>query len=196
MKTISHEIVSDTIIVNKSKFIGFTYILESKKDISKKIKIIQSIHPSCCHIAYAYQLKVNKSIDQYFNDDGEPSGTAGKPLLNILEKKDIINTFLAVIRYYGGVNLGTGGLARAYSKAGMMALSQSKVVNLLPIKIYLINIKYNMLDKISHVIYSDKGIILDKNFNDEIQLHVKITNDTYKKILNLFPLIKIKEITN
>ncbi len=75
-------------------------------------------------------------------------------------------------------------MARAYSKAGMMALSQSKVVNLLPIKIYLINIKYNMLDKISHVIYSDKGIILDKTFNDEIQLHVKITNDTYKKILN------------
>jgi putative IMPACT (imprinted ancient) family translation regulator len=129
LKIISLESTSEDLIINKSKFIGLSFIITTRDSALEKIKCLQSAHPSCSHIAYAYQTYLGNSIEPYFNDAGEPSGTAGKPLLNILENQNIVNTCLAVVRYYGGVNLGTGGLARAYSKAGMLALKRSKVTD-------------------------------------------------------------------
>lgn len=195
MKIISLESTSEDLIINKSKFIGLSFIITTRDSALEKIKCLQSAHPSCSHIAYAYQTYLGNSIEPYFNDAGEPSGTAGKPLLNVLENKNIINTCLAVVRYYGGVNLGTGGLARAYSKAGMLALKRSKVSDFTLNNYYLLSFKYSMLDSITHVIYSNNGSIIDKQFTEEIQLKVKITPKGVQEIVARFPLINIEEIS-
>ena len=166
MKIISLESTSEDLIINKSKFIGLSFIITTRDSALEKIKCLHSAHPSCSHIAYAYQTYLGNSIEPYFNDAGEPSGTAGKPLLNVLENKNIINTCLAVVRYYGGINLGTGGLARAYSKAGMLALKRSKVADFTLNNYYLLSFKYSMLDSITHVIYSNNGSIIDKQFTE------------------------------
>ena len=195
MKIISLESTSEDLIINKSKFIGLSFIITTRDSALEKIKCLQSAHPSCSHIAYAYQTYSGNSIEPYFNDAGEPSGTAGKPLLNVLENKNIINTCLAVVRYYGGINLGTGGLARAYSKAGMLALKRSKVTDFVLNNYYLLSFKYSMLDSITHVIYSNNGSIVDKQFTEEIQLKVKITPKGVQEIVARFPLINIEEIS-
>ena len=195
MKIISLESTSEDLIINKSKFIGLSFIITTRDSALEKIKCLQSAHPSCSHIAYAYQTYSGNSIEPYFNDAGEPSGTAGKPLLNILENQNIVNTCLAVVRYYGGINLGTGGLARAYSKAGMLALKRSKVSDFTLNNYYLLSFKYSMLDSITHVIYSNNGSIVDKQFTEEIQLKVKITPKGVQEIVARFPLINIEEIS-
>jgi len=195
LKIISLESTSEDLIINKSKFIGLSFIITTRDSALEKIKCLQSAHPSCSHIAYAYQTYSGNSIEPYFNDAGEPSGTAGKPLLNILENQNIVNTCLAVVRYYGGINLGTGGLARAYSKAGMLALKRSKVSDFTLNNYYLLSFKYSMLDSITHVIYSNNGSIIDKQFTEEIQLKVKITPKGAQEIVARFPLINIEEIS-
>jgi len=195
LKIISLESTSEDLIINKSKFIGLSFIITTRDSALEKIKCLQSAHPSCSHIAYAYQTYSGNSIEPYFNDAGEPSGTAGKPLLNILENQNIVNTCLAVVRYYGGINLGTGGLARAYSKAGMLALKRSKVSDFTLNNYYLLSFKYSMLDSITHVIYSNNGSIVDKQFTEEIQLKVKITPKGVQEIVARFPLINIEEIS-
>ncbi len=195
MKIISLESTSEDLIINKSKFIGLSFIITTRDSGLKKIKCLHSAHPSCSHIAYAYHTYLCNSIEPYFNDAGEPSGTAGKPLLNILENQNIVNTCLAVVRYYGGINLGTGGLARAYSKAGMLALKRSKVSDFTLNNYYLLSFKYSMLDSITHVIYSNNGSIIDKQFTEEIQLKVKITPKGVQEIVARFPLINIEEIS-
>ena len=195
MKIISLESTSEDLIINKSKFIGLSFIITTRDSALEKIKCLQSAHPACSHIAYGYQIYSGKTLKPYFNDAGEPAGTAGKPLLNILENQNIVNTCLAVVRYYGGINLGTGGLARAYSKAGMLALKRSKVTDFILNNYYLLSFKYSMLDSITHVIYSNNGSIVDKQFTEEIQLKVKITPKGAQEIVVRFPLINIEEIS-
>lgn len=163
----------------------------SREVFLKAIDNIFKNMPSANHIAFAYQIKTNHGIDLYFNDAGEPLGTAGKPLLNILEKKNIVNSGIAVVRFYGGVNLGTGGLARAYTQAGMLALTQTKFCSYTENKLYLLSIKYNILDVISHVIYTNNGKIIDKVFSEKISLKVSLSEEAYKNIMNKFPTLSI-----
>ena len=95
------------------------------------------------------------------------------------------------MRFYGGVNLGTGGLARAYTQAGMLALTQTKFCSYTENKLYLLSIKYNILDVISHAIYMNNGKIIDKVFSEKISLKVSLSEEAYKNIMNKFPTLSI-----
>lgn len=103
--------------VKKSKFYSQAYSVQSKEEIEKILEDLQKEHKKATHICYAYVLPNTAK----FCDDGEPSGTAGRPIFNVLEKKKLQNTLIVVIRYFGGVKLGAGGLTRAYSKSASIA---------------------------------------------------------------------------
>ena len=148
------------LIVNKSKFIGYSIIADSREQFLNRVSEIKKINLSLSHTVYGLRIKKN-IIEPYFSDDGEPSGTAGRPLINILESKKIINGGLVVVRYYGGINLGMGGLARAYSQAGIKVLLMSKLINYIEQFKFLLTIEYNTLDYITKVINDNKGVILD-----------------------------------
>ena len=139
------------LIVNKSKFIGYSVIAHSREGFLARVREIRINNPSAGHAVYGMLIKKN-TIEPYFSDDGEPSGTGGRPLISILEAKKIINGGLVVVRYYGGINLGMGGLARAYSQTGLKAILASKVDNFIELYDYILTIKYNILDIISKVI--------------------------------------------
>jgi len=185
---------SEELVVNKSKFVGYALSAQSRREFLAHIHKIHNANPGCNHIAFAYQIKTKSGVDSYFNDAGEPSGTAGKPLLNILEMKHFANSGLAVVRFYGGINLGTGGLARAYSKAGMMALAKAKVTPFIDLYYYDLLIKYNMLDKITNVILKNNGTILDKNFGENIALRIKLTKEGVNEIMMHYPSISMEPI--
>ncbi len=101
------------IIIKKSKFISFLFEIKKLEDINKIINELKIEHKKATHICYAYKIDNNVK----FYDDGEPSGTAGKPIYNIIEKKNLNNILIVVIRYFGGIKLGAGGLLRAYSNS-------------------------------------------------------------------------------
>ena len=194
MKIPVKEATSEEYLINKSKFIGFVIPGDLKTLFLDRIHELQMDHHSANHIAFAYRIKTSNGIDDYFNDAGEPSGTAGRPLLNILQNQNLINTCLAVVRYYGGVNLGTGGLARAYSKAAMMAIDQAEFKDFIKLNYYRIILEYNMLDNLTDKLLKENAEIIDKHFEENIVLKVKMTESAFKNIQSQFSLIKITPI--
>ena len=182
------------LIVNKSKFIGYSIIADSREQFLNRVSEIKKINLSLSHTVYGLRIKKN-IIEPYFSDDGEPSGTAGRPLINILESKKIINGGLVVVRYYGGINLGMGGLARAYSQAGIKVLLTSKLINYIEQFEFLLTIKYNSLDYITKVINDNKGVILDRIFDQSITLKIKISTRTKGLILKKFPMVNIQSLS-
>ena len=181
------------LIVNKSKFIGYSIIADSREQFLNRVSEIKKINLSLSHTVYGLRIKKN-IIEPYFSDDGEPSGTAGRPLINILESKKIINGGLVVVRYYGGINLGMGGLARAYSQAGIKVLLMSKLINYIEQFEFLLTIEYNTLDYITKVINDNKGVILDRIFDQSITLKIKISTRTKGLILKKFPMVNIQSL--
>lgn len=181
------------LIVNKSKFIGYSVIVNSREDFLGRLREIKTINSSASHAVYGLRIKKN-TIEPYFSDDGEPSGTGGRPLISILESKKIINCGLVVVRYYGGINLGMGGLARAYSQAGLRAILASKLNNFIELFEYIFIIKYNYLEMISKVILDNNGMIIDRKFDQNITLKVKVSDATREIIKNKFPMIEINSL--
>lgn len=104
-------IKNNEILIKKSKFLGFLYEISNLEEIKEILNNLKKEHKKATHICYAYKVGVNAK----YSDDGEPSGTAGKPIYNIIEKKNLNNILIVVIRYFGGIKLGAGGLFRAYS---------------------------------------------------------------------------------
>jgi len=182
------------LIVNKSKFIGYSIIADSREQFLNRVSEIKKMNLSLSHTVYGLRIKKN-IIEPYFSDDGEPSGTAGRPLINILESKKIINGGLVVVRYYGGINLGMGGLARAYSQAGIKVLLMSKLINYIEQFEFLLTIEYNTLDYITKVINDNKGVILDRIFDQSITLKIKISTRTKGLILKKFPMVNIQSLS-
>ncbi len=172
---------SHTIILKKSEFITELYRVFSVDEFNTILKDAKKRHPKATHICTAYRIQqLEKS-----NDDGEPSGTAGLPMLEVLRKQNIIDGCALVIRYYGGIQLGAGGLTRAYSGSVAQAIEKVKL-----------NPIVNMIDTIIEfpITYTDiilnrlKDIqILNKSFTDTVQLTIRSINDDY--------LLDLKEIT-
>ena len=161
-----------------------------KESLNIRIKIN---NPSAGHAVYGLLIKKN-TIEPHFSDDGEPSGTGGRPLISILESKDIINGGLVVVRYYGGINLGMGGLARAYSQAGSKAILVSRLDNFIELNDYILSIKYNDLNFIYKVIHDNKGVIIDRNFAQNVTLKIRVSASTKALIEKKFPTTKIQSL--
>ena len=181
------------LIVNKSKFIGYSVIANSREAFLARVREIKLNNSSAGHAVYGLLIKKN-TIEPHFSDDGEPSGTGGRPLISILESKKIINGGLVVVRYYGGINLGMGGLARAYSQAGSKAILASRLDNFIELNDYILTIKYNSLDLIYKVIDENKGVILDRNFDQKVTLKIRVSTSTKALLEKKFPTTKIQSL--
>ena len=103
------------LVINKSRFIGIMQELTCEDDIAKTLNAVKLEHKKATHICYAYVYSVDKVLEKC-SDDGEPKGTAGAPIMNVIKKRGVKNTIIIVVRYFGGIKLGAGGLVRAYSK--------------------------------------------------------------------------------
>jgi len=108
--------------IKKSIFIGIYENVTSVNEVEEKFENLKKEHKRATHICFAYKIKLNGVEQVKFFDDGEPTGTAGRPILSVIEKKGLFNIVVFVVRYFGGVKLGSGGLLRAYSKTTSMVL--------------------------------------------------------------------------
>ncbi|MBQ1459199.1 YigZ family protein [Butyrivibrio fibrisolvens] len=149
---------SDEIEIKKSRFIGQAYPIQSAQDAETIIKSVEKKYWDARHNCYAYILGEGSEV-QRFSDNGEPSGTAGKPILEVLQGAGLTNTLIIVTRYFGGTLLGTGGLVRAYTQASQAAIAASKTAVMTYGQKITFNIGYDMVDKIQHA-FGQMGIEL------------------------------------
>ncbi len=166
--SISNEVVTSEIIINKSRFLGFATYIENAEQAENFIKNLRTEHKEARHVCFAYRLKNTSKA----SDDGEPSGTAGKPILQVLEKQNLFNLVVVVVRYFGGIKLGAGGLLRAYTGAVTECLANAKKVEWFPAKIYKIVLKYSDYKPFLNKIKGRNIHILETNFDNEPNLKI------------------------
>ncbi|SNR70980.1 uncharacterized protein, YigZ family [Methylobacillus rhizosphaerae] len=152
--------------INKSRFVASADYCADERAVALALRRLAGAHQSAHHLAYAFRIKTPQGIVQRFSDAGEPSGTAGKPVLQFLEGRDLINVCVGVIRYYGGINLGTGGLARAYGGTAKMALDAAQIGPFVEMQKIRIDLDYKQLDIFTREIARMNGEILDKTFGE------------------------------
>ena len=188
MYTIKNNNISELIIKN-SKFICYLYKVKNTNEISEILNNIKQEHKDATHHCYAYIIDdIKKS-----SDDGEPGGTAGIPILKVLESQELTNIIAIVVRYFGGIKLGAGGLVRAYTKSVTSSLTKENIVSL--IKGYNIDIEfnYNQTKEIEHLLKDTK--INNKEFNDLIKYNIDIESNFLETIKNYsIKYSNIKEI--
>ena len=149
-KTLRQE-AADEVIINKSRFIGYACPCETEEEALAFLNKIRTKHKDATHNCYAYVIGRNAGIMRY-SDDGEPGGTAGLPMMEVLKAQGIVNCCVVVTRYFGGVLLGAGGLVRAYTQGAVIALKAAQVVIMEPSQRYLCEVAYPLWDRVTHAL--------------------------------------------
>ncbi|MFP4600628.1 MAG: IMPACT family protein [Persicimonas sp.] len=161
--------------VDKSRFIGRALPIASEDEAFAYIEEVKKEHYDARHVCYAFRVGRGAQTVDRSNDDGEPARTAGLPMWQILEGRGITDTLVVVIRYYGGVKLGTGGLARAYREAARRALDAAGVVERFPQTRVTLSVPYSMHGKIEHVLDEFDGARqLDADFAADVTLELSV----------------------
>ena len=164
------------LIEKKSRFIANAIYVENKTEAENKIKEIKKKFYDAKHHCFAYRILDNESIYEKSSDDGEPSGTAGSPLLNILQKNNFCNMLIIVTRYFGGILLGTGGLVRAYSGAAAGAIENCSKINIEKGTEYSLIVDYTNFKKIQYYCKINKITINSIQYGENIICKATIPN--------------------
>ena len=181
-KTIKQD-TSAEIVEKKSKFIANVFYVETVEQAEEKVKEIKKKYFDARHNCFAYSIFTKEGIINRFSDDGEPSGTAGGPMLNILNGKELTNVVVIVTRYFGGILLGTGGLIRAYTGAIQEALSKIQEVKKdLGLEVAL-KTTYQDLEKLKYYLKQNEIEITSAEYNEDVEVFVDITEEKYTKLL-------------
>ena len=182
-KTIKNN-ASSELIEKKSKFIGNIFYIESLEEAEEIIKQINKKYFDARHNCYALSVYTENGVVNRFSDDGEPSGTAGGPMLNILNSKGISNVLVIVTRYFGGILLGTGGLVRAYSETANNALESTEIIQKdLGLEVEF-EISYSDLQKLKYYFEKQNIKIVDSTFEENVKIIFEITKQNLNNILD------------
>lgn len=166
-----------------SKFFGYAYPIESEEEVKPLIEILKKQHPHAVHYCYAYQLGAEK-IQYRTNDDGEPSGTAGIPIYGQIQSFGLTNLLVVVVRIYGGIKLGVGGLISAYKTSAQITLESCEIIEKTIDVPFLISFDYKNMNKVMRVIKEKKLDIVSQEMeiNEENNLPIgKIVIKSRKK---------------
>jgi uncharacterized YigZ family protein len=156
-----------------SKFLAFTYPIASESDAKPIVAKLKTEHPKANHHCWAMRLSPDRSVFK-LNDDGEPSGTAGRPILNILLSRDLTNILVVVVRYFGGTLLGVPGLINAYKQATEDALNQAAIVEKTVNDIYSIFFNYLQMNDIMRLVKEEDISIMHQQFDNDCTLQISV----------------------
>jgi len=171
------------IIEKKSRFIATIKKVENTKQAQIALDEIRKKYKDASHNTYAYCVN-QKNINQKYSDDKEPQGTAGLPILEIINHNKIENVLIVVTRYFGGTLLGIGGLVRAYSKAAVEVVKKAKVVKKKACQLTTIKCDYSLLGKVKNYIIENNISIIETNFLEQVILTVLLPEDCKDRIIN------------
>jgi uncharacterized YigZ family protein len=165
-----------------SRFIGYAFPFQSELEIKDILTGLRSEHPKARHFCWAYRLTTNKSVFRV-NDDGEPAGSAGRPILNTILSENLTNVLVVVVRYFGGTLLGVPGLIHAYKAATTEALGNAKVVTRTVDNVYLITFHYAATNQVMKIVKDERLRLLNQRFDLNCELEVEIRESKTQEIV-------------
>ncbi|MGJ0486177.1 MAG: YigZ family protein [Methylomicrobium sp.] len=176
--------------IKKSRFIGMIFPCRDEQTVVRHLKHLHEEYPDATHIVYAYRLKTPQGFVYRFHDAGEPSGTAGKPIFQHLEGKNLIDVLLVVIRYFGGIKLGAGGLTRAYGNAAKRVIDEAEVEPFIEMATVKLSVTYSQLQPLEYLLKKLYGHIVDQQFAERINLVLELPLEQVPTLQQSFPLLE------
>jgi len=171
-----------------SKFFGFAFPVSSTEDVKLRLEEIKALHPTARHICYAYLLGEN--ADEYrANDDGEPNGSAGLPILNQIKSNEVTNVLVAVIRYFGGTKLGVSGLINAYKEAATLALSKAKVIEVVPMASIHVKFPHSSIGEVERIVRQNCYSIVSQEFSVDCKWTISCKRENYEECQSALSLV-------
>lgn len=177
-----------------SKFFGYAFPVKNEAEIEERLEEIKSKHHKARHWCYAWQL--GKLETRYrANDDGEPSNSAGMPIYGQIQSFDVTNILIIVVRYFGGVKLGVGGLINAYRTAAQLALESAPIVRRTVDETFIVKFDYPEMNKVMQIIKQNNLNVIDQKLELDCQIFISVRKKEAEKIYELFDQIYKVEIS-
>jgi len=173
-----------------SKFLGYAYPIISDQDIKNIIADLKKEHPKANHHCWAIRWSTDRSVFK-LNDDGEPSGTAGRPILNTLLSKNITNVGVVVVRYFGGTLLGVPGLINAYKSATELTLVEAKIIEKTVNDVYTIVFGYLQMNEVMRIVKDDNLQLLEQAFDNSCSIKVSVRKMQVEQVIS-----KLQKLTS
>jgi uncharacterized YigZ family protein len=182
--------------IKKSRFIALAKHISNRESGMDWLNQVKTSYPDARHHCWAYLIgSPSCPTNAGMSDDGEPSGTAGKPILAILQHKAVGDIMVIVVRYFGGIKLGAGGLTRAYSQAAQSVMSKLMIQNLIPMQRLRIACDYAQEQRIRHWVAQHQGAIIEVNYDEPISIEINLPQTavmTLTKQLSVIPQVMIQ----
>ena len=170
--------------IKKSRFIARAGYIRSKEAMKGLLELMQQDYPDARHYCWAYQIgDPTCAVTAAMNDAGEPSGTAGKPILNVIQHKKLGDVFVIVARYFGGIKLGAGGLVRAYSGATEQVLAKIQRISQSPMLSYELTMPFAKEQLVRHILSTESARITGVTYVEEVKLIAELSLQDVEKIL-------------
>ncbi|WP_394752569.1 IMPACT family protein [Crenothrix sp.] len=173
--------------IKKSRFIGVVIPCIDVQEVQNSLKQLALEYADASHIAFAYRLKTENGLIYRFYDAGEPTGTAGKPIFQHIEGKNLINLTIAVIRYFGGIKLGAGGLMRAYGNTARDVIEAAQISPYIELASIQLTLDYQQLQPLEFLLKKLDGVILKQEFGGQIQLVIQLPAENTHPLFQSFP---------
>jgi YigZ family protein len=175
--------------IKKSKFLAFAYPISDKEEIMFHVKQLRQLYPDARHHCLAYILgDPNNTIHAGFDDDGEPNGTAGRPMLNVLQHKTIGNVLVVVVRYFGGIKLGAGGLTRAYSTVVGLLVDKMDLVYFVAQTSLSLLADFADEAQVRYLVAQAQGEIVLVEYQQQVKLKIKLAQEKRTNFINQLPI--------
>ncbi|GAP06521.1 uncharacterized protein, YigZ family [Anaerolinea thermolimosa] len=171
-------------VVEKSKFIATAGPAFSVEEARSSIQNIRNEFPDATHHVPAFIIGHGAGVTMHCSDDGEPSGTAGRPILAVLQGSGLGDIWIVVTRYFGGIKLGTGGLVRAYSEAAKEVLAVLPVAEKVVVSDVMMTIPYSLFERTRKLIEEFQGVILDEDFAGDVTISVRLREENVSMFCN------------
>ena len=172
-----------TLEIKKSQFLGFGFAIDSREQLMFHVEQLRSQYPDARHVCYGYIIgDPHNTTSAGFYDDGEPSGTAGKPILNVLQHKGIGNCVVIVVRYFGGIKLGAGGLTRAYSSTAQAVVDNMNLHAFVPLSVIIIETDFANESFVRHTLDGFNATILKVDYGKNVVLTVELAQKSVQAL--------------
>ena len=185
-KTIAAPIEEVIFKEKSSKFLGYAFPVTSEEEIKAHLEAVKKAHFSARHWCYAWQLGYGRHQRYRANDDGEPNNTAGIPIYGQIQSFELTNVLVIVVRYFGGIKLGVGGLVQAYKTTAQLTLQETEIEEKLITEELVINFDYPLMNKVMRIVKEQNLTITAQHLTESCELHLAIRQSDYAKIEEIF----------
>ena len=185
-KTIAAPVEEVIFKEKSSKFLGYAFPVTSEEEIKAHLEAVKKVHFSARHWCYAWQLGYGRHQRYRANDDGEPNNTAGIPIYGQIQSFELTNVLVIVVRYFGGIKLGVGGLVQAYKTTAQLTLQETEIEEKLITEELVINFDYPLMNKVMRVVKEQNLTVTAQHLTESCELHLAIRQSDYAKIEEIF----------